>query len=71
MKDAIRKYLSKSNYRNQKLIIAASISILIGVIVTATRSAFIWDRIVIIAGSIFFVSLHAILPLNKNVWIHI
>lgn len=65
MKDAIRKYLSKSNYRNQKLIIAASISILIGVIVTATRSAFIWDRIVIIAGSIFFVSLHAILPLNK------
>lgn len=65
MQDSIKKYLSKNNYQTQKLIIAAVISILIGVVITVTRTTFIWDRIIIIAGAIFFVCLHAIIPLKK------
>ena len=63
--EKIKKVFSKENYTIQKLIIAAILSILIGVVITVTRRAFIWDRIIIIGGAVFFVLLHFIIPLNK------
>ncbi len=65
MKEKLKKIFNKENYRTQKLIISAIISILVGVIITVTRSYIIWDRSIIIAGAVFFFLLHFIIPLNK------
>lgn len=63
--EKIKKVFSKENYTIQKLIIATILSILIGVVITVTRRTFIWDRIIIIGGAVFFVLLHFIIPLKK------
>ena len=65
MKEELTKVLDKANYRNQKLVIAAIISGIVGVIITITRSTIIWDRAVIITGVLFFLLLHFIIPLKK------
>ena len=63
--EKMKNIFRKENYQIQKLIISTIISVLIGISITMIISPFIWDRIIIIGGAVFFVLLHFIIPLNK------